>query len=224
MKKILLALLCFVSVNLFAQDWDNDEEGLHNKKENYKKDYFSLGLYGGYYLTNGLISQGGASINSITFEAEYVQTENWAFYAKEIYGFLNNDLNNFIDVSEYSSYGYAISNFKAPTVAILSGNFGIRYYTRNKNFNPYFQFGLSNEDFYISEYSYTTTSLNGFDYQYKIKQNNHYNLSLAFGGGVKIKLNNRIAIDLQCDMYRSITEKQRYYSGATFLAGIKYNL
>ncbi len=225
MKKILLIILILISNNLFAQDWDDDENRKgHHRKNDYKRDYFSIGLYGGYYLTSGLISQSGATINSVTFEAEYVQTETWAFYTKEICGFFNNDIGNLIDVDEFHSAGYTITNYNAPTIMILSGNFGVRYYVRNKNFNPYFQLGLSNEDFYKGEYSYTATSSKGMEYQYKSKQSNQYNLSLAFGGGIKIKLNNRFAVDLQCDMYRSITEKQRYYSGATFLAGLKYNL
>ncbi|MBN8569740.1 MAG: hypothetical protein J0M18_08915, partial [Ignavibacteria bacterium] len=175
MKILLILLFSIVSLNLFAQDWDDDDEKKEYQRGKYKKDYFSIGLYGGYYLTSGLISQSGATINSVTFEAEYVQTENWAFYAKEICGFFNNDIGNLIDLDELHSSGYTITNYKAPTIMILSGNFGVRYYVRNKNFNPYFQLGLSNEDFYKGEYSYSATSIEGIDYEYKAKQNNHYN-------------------------------------------------
>ncbi len=91
MKKTLLVILCLISVNLYAQrDEDEDDSGRreHKKHKNYerdgkqKNDYFSLGIYTGTYIGKQPVKEKNSFFNSISAEIEYFKFKDLSLVDK----------------------------------------------------------------------------------------------------------------------------------------------
>lgn len=197
MKTPLILLFSFICINLFAQDWnDDDRKEKHHKVDRYKKDYFTVGLYTGSYIGKGSLIEANKYLNLISVEFEYFKFSDLSIYLR--------GLNRFSKYSASSSVDY-------PNYKLVIG-FGGRYYARKNGIvKPYLQAGLNQETEHI-EYS-----LYGGRYEYRYFIN--------FGVGVSVKLSQKFTFDMKYDLNKSIDKKVYYtFNGFSVLAGLKYNL
>lgn len=197
MKTLLIVLFSIITLNLFAQDWENDErKDRHHKHDEYKRDFFTVGLYTGSYLGTGNLIEVNKYLNSISVELEYFKFSDLSIYLR--------GLNRF---SKYT----AIVNDETTNYKLVVG-FGGRYYARKNGIvKPYLQAGLNQETEHI-EYS---SNSGGYTYRYFIN----------FGVGVSVKLSHKFSFDMKYDLNKSIDKKVYYtFNGFSVLAGLKYNL
>lgn len=219
MKKIFLVALFFTSFNLFAQDWNDDDEN-HHKHERNKYDYFSLGLYGGGHTSNSFNVTIGPA-NSIAGEVEYRKSKKWGFYLKGIYEFTSQDVR---ELFEYQTpEDFELTSVKNPKTFIAVVNFGARYYVADGNLSPYFQSGFSHETSYMGDYTYTV-SVGGVPFStFRNKGYFNYYLSANFGVGAKIRLSKKFSVDMQYDVYQYVGKYDYHNGGYSALIGLKYN-
>lgn len=206
MRKLLFFICCLTAINLHAQDWDDDSEGRGYKKirehEEYKRDYFTVGLYTGSYIGYGSAIEVNDYLNSVSVELEYFKFTDLSVYVKGLYRFSNYKTSYYINDTYYVE--------EKPAYKLVTG-FGGRYYVKKYGLvKPYLQSGLNQETEYIKSFF-------GGYYSYRYFIN--------FGIGVSIKLSPKFSVDIKYDLNKSI-DKETYYSfsGFSVLAGIKYNL
>lgn len=222
MKKIFVTILFLSSLNLFAQDWDeNDNERKHHKEDKYKKDYFSIGLYGGGHTSNSLhVTEG--PFNCISFELEYTKSKNWGFFIKGIYEFTPQTVQELF----FNDYEYLpeLFNVQNPTAFIYLFNFGARYYVTRGKVSPYFSAGISNEASFIGKYQYSIPQgQNSYSTAYGKNTFNTF-ISLNFGTGLNFRLSEVFSLDMQYDVYQYLGKNNYHNAGYSGLIGLKYNL
>ncbi|MBS1491968.1 MAG: hypothetical protein JST55_00575 [Bacteroidetes bacterium] len=217
MKPLFLLLFSIVSFTLFAQDRDVND----TKEINHSRDYFSIGLYGGGHVSNSFNVTLGP-VNSISGEIEYRKTKNWGFYIKGLYEFVSHDIKQLFYYQEAEYFTF--TDVKEPNTFSFLFNFGARYYLTDGNVSPYFQGGLSHETSYMGDYSYKLNDGIGSYSIYKSKAYFDEYLSLDFGVGGKIKLNKKISVDMQADVYQYVGKDNYHKPGYSALIGLKYNL
>lgn len=219
MKKILLVILTLISSNLFGQDWDNNEHE-NQTKDKYKKDYFSIGLYGGGHVSNSF-NVSISPVNSLAAEVEYRKSKKWGIFIKGIYEITSKDVKELFLYQTPEVYN--LINVKNPNTFSFLFNFGTKYYFDEGKVSPYLQAGFSQDISHMGDYEYTIDfGLGGTD-SVKVKGYYNYYLSLDFGVGTKLQLSQKISIDMQFDVYPYLG-KDNHNSGYSALIGLKYNI
>ena len=232
MRKILLILFAFLSLNLFAQDRDNKDgrkDRKHHKKGEYSRDYFTVGLYTGSYIAKYPLFEKNRFVNSISLEIEYFKFKDLSLYLRGI--------NEFTTANLYSLEGYTGNqealSFKEPSTNRIVVSFGGRYYLNSpakRKVSPYLQLGINHEANYVGQYSYIYNgSLYTTSTDYYL-----YRLSANIGVGFNVKLGKRFSLDMKYDIYKSLgrIRDQDYnyrgetsgFNGFSAFAGIKYRL
>lgn len=194
MKNFLLLILLLFSINVFAQDWDEDSEKEYHKHDRYKKDYFTVGLFTGSCIGVGNLVESNNYLNSISAEIEYYKFTDLSIYVKGLYRF-----------SKYNS-----SSDDAKFYRLIVG-FGGRYYASKKGIvKPYLQAGVNQQTDYIN------SSWRGY-YNYK------YYMNLGIGFTVKIsnRFNFDMKYDINKTLDKDVYYS---FNGFSVLAGLKYNL
>lgn len=231
MKNFLLLILLLFSINLFAQDWDDDRHGKdrkHHGKNEYRSNFFTVGLYAGTYIGKYPLYERNRFVNSISIEIEYFKFKDLSAYVRAINQFSKTDLHA---LEGYTGNQAALA-FQEPSTNRFVVSFGARYYlakSRNK-VNPYMQLGINHEVNYIGQYSYI---YNGIPFT-SSNEFYLYRYSVNIGVGVNVKLGKRFSLDAKYDIYKSLgrVRDQDYnyrghtsgFNGFSLLAGIKYNL
>lgn len=233
MKKIFLALLFLVSSNLYAQDWNDDEHERKHKKEKFKKDYFTIGLYTGNYDGEVPLTSANNFANNVTVEFEYFKFKDFSVLARYSYCFTKLRL--------YDLKGYdetATRKFNEPHTSRINVSLMGRYYLASKKVRPYIQLGINHEHTNIGDYSITHSNpFNPSDIlvdSYHAFGFSRYTMNL--GAGITIKLWDRILLDMKYDIYKALSKNygnEDFYStnstpksgfnGFSSLIGIKYN-
>lgn len=222
MKKILFVALILFSSNLFAQDWDDDGHERKHNKEKYKKDYFSIGLYGGGHTSNSLNVTDGP-FNAISFELEYTKSKKWSFFIKGIYEFTPQTVQELFFYT-YEPYMPELFNVQNPTAFNFLFNFGARYYVTQGKVSPYFSAGISNEASFIGKYQYSFYQGEGlYSTAYGRNEFNTF-ISMDIGTGLKFRLSEKFSLDMQYDVYQYLGKNNNHNAGYSGLIGIKYNL
>lgn len=236
MKTLLILLFSFLSINLFAQDRDEEEYARehHKKNESYYNNYFTIGLYTGTYMGKKPVYSHNFFFNSISTEIEYFKFNDLSFFIKGTYEFTKTSLNTL--TGYYESEGIS---FNEPYSNRIVFSFGGRYYLGkfHNKVNPYLQTSISQEGNFVDNYSYTVNydPINS----YTSYHNKFYKLrfSIGIGVGFTVKLNKKLSFDMKYDLMKSIQKEQRdnnYYdedldykesiNAFSVFAGIKYNL
>ena len=218
MKKILTVLLFLSTLNLFAQDWDEEEhERDHHKRNPYKKDFFTVGLYTGSYIGQGTQTEKNFYFNSIAAEIEYVKFRDLSMYARGIYQFSN--------VSAPFVY-LPNSTYEQPFHYKMIISFGGRYYVRKEGkVRPYFQLGINQETQFQKQTVVKYTNPDGTEYTSVISNGGyHFYYFMNIGVGFTVNISKRFNIDFKYDLNKSIERKVSGFNGFSVLAGLKYNL
>ena len=206
MKKIISAILILLSGSLFAQE--NNE------------DYFQIGVYGGEYQSFASpFYEPSYVINTIGIELENIKSKHIGFYVKASYQNTYNEIQKLLDLPPFT-YDY-----KNPRMYRFILNFGVKYYTRMKSPQIYFNLGLSHENLSVGEYSYTVSDPMSSAVYGRSSGSHQYNkLFIDCGTGLKFKLSNKISLDLQYSFGINFEKRYNTISSNTILAGIKYTL
>lgn len=238
MKNFLLLILLLLSINVFAQDWDEDrhhKNKKHHKKNEYRSNYFTIGLYTGTYIGHGPAYERNYFINSVATEIEYFKFKDFSIYIKGLY--------QFTKTSFYNLYGYhQASNvtFNEPYTNRIVFSFGGRYYLGKKHnkVNPYLQLGINQDGSFINNYSSITTYPDGTTYISYYNKFYKLRFGLNLGIGFNVKLSKRFSFDMKYDLMKSLTKETRNnnfnsnnqnnsnsgINAFSVFAGIKYNL
>ncbi len=202
MKYFFTIFIILFSINAFSQDADSS-------------DYFRAGIYGGMYIPNSNFYVDTKLSNTISIEAEYIKTNNIAFYLRGLF-----------EKKPYYSYTDVLYVDK-PVNYRLVISFGGRYYLNRKNIRPYVQIGLNQETNFTGKESYYYTS-EGVTRYYSYSSQREYSYSVNFGLGLDIKILKKFSAVAEYNLYRVYTnvddEKIPIFRTFSILAGIKYNL
>ncbi len=236
MKTLLILLFSIISLNLFAQDWDDDRhEKKHNKKhEHYYHNYFTIGLYTGTYMGKKPVYSGNFFFNSISTEIEYFKFSDLSLFIKGTYQFSKTSL--YTLTGNYESPNLI---FNEPYTNRIVFTFGGRYYLGKKHnkVNPYLQTGITQEGSFVDKYSVTYNG--GPGNLFTANYSKFYKLRFSFnlGVGFTVKLNKRLNFDMKYDLMKSLEREsrdRRYFdyenddtgsiNAFSVFAGIKYNL
>lgn len=231
MKITLTLLLCLIGFNLYSQDCDDNHRKHHSEKEN-KKDYYTLGIYSGYYRGNVPLLGVNAYINNITLEFEYFKFEDLSVLARYTYQFTKTNLYELEGIHE----GPLVQLDEPKTSRINLSLIG-RYYLGGQNFRPYVQMGINNEINSIGGYTVRYYNNQG---SVSIRTNDSYPIyrySINIGAGLSIKLSEKFSLDMKYDIYKSLgknngidefydknSNTRSGFNGFSNLVGIKYNL
>jgi len=197
MRKLFIICLSLISINLFAQNWDEDKHE-HKGRHEYKRDYFTVSLLTGSYIGNGQLVEANKYLNSISTELEYFKFSDLSLYVKGLYRFSKNPYSSFAPDEEESHYKIVVG-------------FGGRYYLNKRSqVRPYLQLGLNQQTEYIN------SSFWGGRYKYKYFMN--------IGVGFTVKLSNKFNFDMKYDINKSVEKGTTSFNGFNILTGIKYNL
>ena len=202
MKNFLILILLLLSINIFAQDWDDNKHEKKHKHEKYKKDYFTVGLYTGSYIGKGSAIEANDYLNSISAEIEYFKFSDLSIYVKGLYRFSKYRI--------YSSFNFTDHEDNSAYVLIVG--FGGRYYVKKDGkVKPYLQVGINQETEYLKSSFYQGS------YQFRYFMN--------IGVGFTLKISHAFNFDMKYDLNKTL-DKDVYYSfnGFSVLAGLKYNL
>lgn len=221
MKQILLSLLFFISVNIYAQ----------NEGREMKSNYFTIGVYSGYYIGNPPLLPAKSRINTITVEVEYFKFNDFSIIFREIYQFTRSQLYDLEGWNEEDGYRLNEPKTSRENMSIMG-----RYYLGGSNFRPYLQTGLNHEFNYIGDY--TVDFLDQSGNVYHTFKNHSYSInrySLNFGTGINIKLTNKFALDMNYDIYKALgnnngvesfydenSDIRSGFNGYSFQMGLKY--
>lgn len=221
MKKLFLVLFLLITVNLYSQDWDNDDEGRrdnkHHEHNEYKKDYFTVGLFTGSYIGQGNQTEKNFYFNALSTEIEYVKFRDLSLYARGIYQFSNTR-------APYTSVPY--SSYTQPFHYKMIISFGGRYYARKEGkVRPYLQLGINQETQFEKETTITYTYPDGTQAT-SLLSNGGYNFYyfMNIGVGFTVKISKRFNFDFKYDLNKSLERKIQGFNGFSVLAGLKYNL
>lgn len=240
MKTLLILLFSIISLNLFAQDWEDEDhetkhEREHNKKhEHYSSNYFTIGLYTGTFMGKKPVYSGNFFFNSISTEIEYFKFSDLSLFIKGTYQFSKTSL--YTLTGRYESPNLI---FNEPYTNRIVFTFGGRYYLGKKHnkVNPYLQTGITQEGSFVDKYSVTYDGSPGN--QSTQNYNKFYKLRFSFnlGVGFTVKLNRRLNFDMKYDLMKSLERETRdrsYFDSEnddtgsinafSVFAGIKYNL
>jgi opacity protein-like surface antigen len=115
---------------------------------------------------------------------------------------------------------------KKPTTYREVFSLGGRYYLRIKKINPYLQIGISEEFNLLNSFNITGVSTSqAYDSSFgHFKDIAYYKLSIFAGAGVNFKINNKVAIDIQYDVYLNIEKNDGNFIAHSVLVGLKYIL
>lgn len=218
MKTLLIVLFSIITLNLFAQDWENDErKDRHHKHDEYKRDFYTVGLYSGSYIGLGSQSEKNFYFNSIAAEIEYVKFRDLSLYARGIY--------QFSDVSEPLLY-IPNSTYEQPFHYKMIISFGGRYYVRKEGkVRPYLQLGINQETQFQKETVVKYTNPDGTESSYTVSGGGYnFYYFMNIGIGFNVKISKRFNIDFKYDLNKSIERKVSGFNGFSVLAGLKYNL
>ncbi|MBN8571464.1 MAG: outer membrane beta-barrel protein [Ignavibacteria bacterium] len=217
MKTLLILLFSIISLNLFAQDWDEESHDRKYKKDRNKENYFSIGLLGGEYQNfKSPFYEPSYVMNALAIELEYNKNKNFSFFVKGIYQ------NTYNDIKKMAWLSNDALDIKDPLTYRVIMDFGAKYYTGNKNPRLYFQLGLSHDMLSVGKYSYNYT-FEGVVYQHNVEGRQYNNLSIDAGAGLKIRISRKISIDLQYDVYKSLSSQHIGLFANGMLAGVKYD-
>lgn len=222
MSKLFFILLSLICTNLLAQDWD-EEKHEHKGRHEYRRDYFTIGLYTGSYIGMGTQIEKNFYFNSIAAEIEYVKFRDLSLYARGIYQFSNVKIPNYIYYG--APYGTQYLYYE-PSHYKMVISFGGRYYVRKEGkVRPYLQLGINQEtqfqentkvDYLYPDGSkgYITYYDGGYDFYY----------FMNIGVGFTVKISNKFTFDMKYDLNKSLDKKSYSFNGFSVLGGIKYNL
>lgn len=222
MKKVFLSLFVFfIFVNSYAQNEDREN----------KKNYFTIGLYGGYYKGNVPLLPKNSRVNAIGLEVEYFKFTDLSVIVREIYQFTRAELYDLEGLNENAGRRLNKPKTSRMNISIMG-----RYYLGGSKYRPYLQAGLNHELNYIGDYSIDYLDESGnvyYTYENKAYSINRY--SLNFGAGINISFSNTLALDMNYDIYKALgnnngveyfydenSDIRSNFNGYSFQMGLKY--
>ena len=131
--------------------------------------------------------------------------------------------NTYNDIKKTAALPNNIFDVKDPFTYRVVMDFGAKYYTGNKNPQLFFQLGLSHEMLSVGKYSYKGYGFDESEYQYSRNSAQYNNLSIDAGAGLKIRLSRKVNIDIQYDIYKSLSSRHTGLFANGMLAGVKYD-
>ena len=231
MKTLLILLFSFISLNLFAQDWDDERHEKKHHREKYKKDYFTLGLYTGSYIGKVPLQAANGYVNSITAELEYFTLKNLSIAVRYTYGFTKLELYDLKGIYEGPEVKFNEPDTRRENLSLIG-----KYYLGSKKFRPYLQLGINQEFNYIGNYSINFYSTNSV-YTDNFRSFLITRYSVNLGVGINIKLSKDFSLDMNYDIYKALSKNYGYnyfygensdlkngFNGNSSFVGIKYNL
>ena len=207
MNKYLVLALLFLSSYAYSQKNDTC-------------DYFSIGVYGGGYMSFPPVYAANKFISNISVEMEYRKSKEFSFFINWFYLFSGNDIKKmFVEINRPQ-----ITSIKNPRTCKVLFTIGGRYYLRAENINPYLQIGLTEEYSYVGDFAYDEIQNNGEIMHWTNTGYHHSRLQIMAGAGLNIKLYKRLHLDVQYNMYSYLGGEKKEYLNRSVTGGLKYNL